>query len=58
VAQCGLHLRQSKPHSCKENKKNSCQEVRNAVVGKKKQATATEDFDFHISYLQLYLEEY
>jgi hypothetical protein len=52
VAQSGLHLHQSKTHSCKENKKNSWQEVRNAVVGNRKQATATEDFEFHISYLQ------
>jgi hypothetical protein len=28
VAQSGLHLHQSEPHSCKENKTNSCQELR------------------------------
>jgi hypothetical protein len=32
VAQSGLHLHQSETHSCKENKKNSCQELRNAGV--------------------------
>jgi hypothetical protein len=30
VAQSGLHLHQCEPHSCKENEKNSCQELRNA----------------------------
>jgi len=30
VAQSGLHLHQSEPHSCKENEKSSCQELRNA----------------------------
>jgi hypothetical protein len=30
VTQSGLHLHQSEPHSYKENKKNSCQEHRNA----------------------------
>jgi len=30
VAQSGLHRHQSEPHSYKENKKNSCQELRNA----------------------------
>ena len=27
VTQSGLHLHQSKPHSCKDNKKNGCQEL-------------------------------
>ena len=30
VAQSGLHLHQSEPHSCKGNKKNCRQELRNA----------------------------
>ena len=32
VAQSGLHLHQSEPHSCKENKQNCRQELRNACA--------------------------